>query len=146
MNPPIDVTMRHEAIIAAYQSGEPIPEIARRFGHGVGWIRFILTRADVIKKPAIFRDPTFLSRAVNVAAEIADVTPEAILSASRTKEAVRARFAVMYACRQRGMSFNMIARRFNRDHSSVVYDERQALNLAARDADYAKLLIEVDAA
>lgn len=146
MSNPVAVSMRHEAIIAAYQAGQAIPDIARRFGHGISWIRFILIRADVIEKPAYQSDPFFLQRALEVASSAVEATPAQLLSPCRDRSLVRARFAVMRACRCRGMSLHSIARRFNRDHSSVVYAERQAPLLAKRYPDFADLLARVDAA
>lgn len=51
-----------------------------------------------------------------------------------------ARWAVMLALRNQGLSFPRIGRIVNRDHTTVIYGVNQARLLRSRDADFIALL------
>ncbi|MEV5003875.1 helix-turn-helix domain-containing protein [Nocardioides sp. LML1-1-1.1] len=59
--------------------------------------------------------------AINAAAPMFGTTPEAILSAERSRPVSDARAVAMTAARAAGLSFPAIAEHFNKDHGSVMH-------------------------
>ncbi|MBM0128193.1 helix-turn-helix domain-containing protein [Pimelobacter simplex] len=63
--------------------------------------------------------------AINAAAPMSGVTPEAILSAERSRPVSDARAVAMTAARETGLSLPAIAEHFNKDHGSVIHAVRR---------------------
>lgn len=59
--------------------------------------------------------------AINAAAPMFGTTPEAILSAERSRPVSDARAVAMTAAREVGLSLPTIAEHFNKDHGSVIH-------------------------
>lgn len=67
------------------------------------------------------------------------VTPEELLSPTRTDELAQARFAAMLVMRRRGYSFPRIALTLNRsDHTTVIHGVGRGLHLERTNPSYAK--------
>jgi len=113
--------------------------------------RFIRNDAGVAALGALPKgtvsDPLYSQRAIAVAARLAGSKPEQLLSDwRRPKILVRARWAVMMGMAKRGAGQSAIGRRLCRDHATVQYGISRGNALAARDAAFARLVAEVDAA
>ena len=65
------------------------------------------------------RPAAVCEQAINAAAPMFDTTPEAILSAERSRPVSDARAVAMTAAREVGLSLPAIAEHFNKDHGSV---------------------------
>ena len=63
--------------------------------------------------------------AINAAAPMFGTTPEAILSAERSRPVSDARAVAMTAARETGLSLPAIAEHFNKDHGSVIHAVRR---------------------
>ena len=63
--------------------------------------------------------------AINAAAPMFGTTPEAILSAERSRPVSDARAVAMTAARETGLSLPAIAEHFNKDHASVIHAVRR---------------------
>ncbi|MEZ0580161.1 helix-turn-helix domain-containing protein [Nocardioides sp. MH1] len=63
--------------------------------------------------------------AINAAAPMFGTTPEAILSAERSRPISDARAVAMTAARETGLSLPAIAEHFNKDHGSVIHAVRR---------------------
>lgn len=63
--------------------------------------------------------------AINAAAPMFGTTPEAILSAERSRAVSDARAVAMTAAREVGLSLPAIAEHFNKDHGSVIHAVRR---------------------
>jgi hypothetical protein len=63
--------------------------------------------------------------AINAAAPMFGTTPEAILSAERSRPVSDARAVAMTAARETGLSLPVIAEHFNKDHGSVIHAVRR---------------------
>jgi hypothetical protein len=63
--------------------------------------------------------------AINAAAPMFGTTPEAILSAERSRPVSDARSVAMTAAREVGLSLSAIAEHFNKDHGSVIHAVRR---------------------
>ncbi|MFC7504047.1 helix-turn-helix domain-containing protein [Nocardioides sp. CPCC 206347] len=63
--------------------------------------------------------------AINAAAPMFGTTPEAILSAERSRPVSDARAVAMTAARETGLSLPAIAEHFNKDHCSVIHAVRR---------------------
>lgn len=63
--------------------------------------------------------------AINAAAPMFGTTPEAILSAERSRPVSDARAVAMTAAREVGLSLPAIAEHFNKDHGSVIHAARR---------------------
>jgi len=63
--------------------------------------------------------------AINAAAPMFGTTPEAILSAERSRPVSDARAVAMTAAREVGLSLPAIAEHFNKDHASVIHAVRR---------------------
>jgi len=80
--------------------------------------------------------------AINAAAPMFGTTPEAILSAERSRPVSDARAVAMTVARHPGLSLPSIAERFNKDHGSVIHAVRRAAerprlaDAAARVSEY----------
>lgn len=140
------LTARNEAIASSFDEGRTVDEIVTLFGVKRDRVRFILRAAGRGLAP-ITSDPTFATRALQVAAELAGANVTQIRSSWRAPpELVRARWAYMSAMRKRGVSFPQIGKRISRDHATVMYGCRQADYFAARSPEFAEMLAKVDAA
>ena len=111
--------------------------------------------------PASLRsDPGYSARALKLAAdlarqavpshrsaaEIARLDMAAVLGPTRIRPAVWARFAVMLALHERGLRKAAIARKINRDRTTVREALPRARELAAKDHAFAAILEKVRAA
>jgi len=80
-----------------------------------------------------------IKTAVEYAAKVFDVTPEAIMSRSRKRPVVLARQGIMLGLRKRGLSLYDVGRLTNRDHSTVVHAKKSlddlAISKSQRDRD-----------
>lgn len=107
----------------------------------------ILIRAREVSVRGIAADPLYSHRAIALAARLAGGTPAQLVSDwRRPKILVRARWAVMLGMAKRGAGQSLIGRRMKRDHATVKYGLDQGAALIARDAEFARLVAEVDAA
>jgi len=70
---------------------------------------------------------------VRDAAELFEVRPSEILGDRRLKRICRARFAVVWAARRRGLSSPVIGHMMRRDHSTILDAERRADEIRASD-------------
>jgi hypothetical protein len=72
-----------------------------------------------------------IKTAVDYAAKVFNVTPEAIMSRSRKRPVVLARHGIMLGLRKRNLTFYEIGRLTNRDHSTVVHAKNSLDDLAS---------------
>ena len=68
------------------------------------------------------------------------VTRAEIMSDSRKQRVADARTVAMTQFRHRGESLNEIAERFNRDHTTVIYNLRKSIELIAENRHYSTML------
>ncbi len=88
-----------------------------------------------------------LSSAVSVAAAWSKDTPAEVIGARKTTTLVRARWALMLALRDRGMSYSRIGHWLGgRDHSTVISGCRRGEALTEVDDDFVRLRDQVEAA
>lgn len=85
----------------------------------------------MVKPPASFLE------LVACAAHLFGTTPRDILQPSRHPHIVRARWAVWWSMRFHGVSYNRIARRFSKNHTTVMHGVYEAGRLMAHDYAYA---------
>lgn len=138
---------RNAAMAAAYEAGEGVPAIAARHKLSVRHTEKILAEQGLRLTGNVHDDPLYPTRAIKVAATLAGASIPQLVSYWRApKELVHARWCVMAALRERGMSLPQIGRRLNRDHSTVIYGLSQVGTSAARDPAFADMLQQVRAA
>jgi chromosomal replication initiation ATPase DnaA len=93
-------------------------------------------------KPALTTER--LARAADITAKVFEVPHRELLSYLRIPAVTRARqamYAAIYdACET---SYPEMARRLNRDHTTLVYGVKRAREMAADDSDYAVALARV---
>ncbi|NHA01266.1 hypothetical protein G5V59_19250 [Nocardioides sp. W3-2-3] len=77
------------------------------------------------RRPRQQARPRCASLAINAAAPMFGTTPEAILSAERSRPVSDARAVAMTAARETGLSLPAIAEHFNKDHGSVIHAVRR---------------------
>lgn len=70
---------------------------------------------------------------IRAAARTSCMTVEYLRGAKRNRRVMRVRFALYWVLRERGASFAQIGMWMNRDHSTVIYGQRKAAHLVARD-------------
>ncbi len=131
-----------EMMMRARKDGLSTAQIAERFGVSLPTVY----RYAPEDAPAFTKDPTFTERAIKAAANAIRIEPADLISPLRTPRLVRARWAVMMAMRNRGVSLPRIGRRFGRDHSTVIYGIQQAELELARSETFRDLFQRVNAA
>lgn len=140
---------RNAEIVQAYDEDEPIAEISLR--HSISAKRTMQILIAAGRAPTIGgaggEDPLYASRAIKVAAKLAGANVPQLLSRWRApKELVHARWCVMTALRERGLSLPRIGHWLKRDHSTVIYGLGQAAIFQKRSPEFVRMLDEVRAA
>lgn len=84
-----------------------------------------------------YQHPTFFS-IIASAAKIFEVQPNEIIERGRKKNAVDARFAVVYTARKKtDLTFQRIGEMLDgRDHGSMIYSEGQAIDRISIDKQF----------
>lgn len=104
----------------------PIPDAALRAAHGIHKIG----ECRAIQKAVLAHFP--------------GITLERMTSADQTKRLARARWIAMYLCHEMtSRSSTEIGRKFNRDHSTVLYGLRKIKELIAEDKETAFLIEKI---
>ena len=82
---------------------------------------------------------------INVCAKVFGVTKKEVLSDSRLRDIVNARFCAMYMCRHYydNLSVSSIARKFNRTHASVLHAIQIIDNLKSTDKIFKQIIINI---
>ena len=100
--------------------------------------RLILASADDMDLETKAAKSSPIKRVALAVSEQFNVQVIDIMGRSRTKQTVRARWAAMFICRQRGYSFPHIGRDLGSfDHTTVVNGVRRAKELMLSDAEFA---------
>lgn len=66
------------------------------------------------------------------------LSPEVLCGRERRREVAEARFLAMQFMRARGLTFQQIARAFNRTHSTVIFGVRNVANMIEFDRNFAR--------
>ena len=77
------------------------------------------------------------SELVNAAAEMFHIHPRDLIGPYRFKFLMSGRFALAKALRMRGWTLSEIGRLMNRDHTSIMYQVKEAEYWMSRDQAYA---------
>jgi chromosomal replication initiation ATPase DnaA len=80
---------------------------------------------------------------VERAARIFDTTTKDIVSSSRFREHIRARWAIMLTASELGYPFCGIGRALNRDHSTVMYGVEKAYYFMGRDLAFRNRVVRL---
>jgi hypothetical protein len=89
-------------------------------------VTVLAVQVDQTLPPAPATGPAAVCElAINAAAPMFGTTPEAILSAERSRPVSDARAVAMTAARETGLSLPAIAEHFNKDHGSVIHAVRR---------------------
>lgn len=75
--------------------------------------------------------------------ELFKIHPRDLLGRYRFDFIMPARFALYKALRMRGWSYPEIGRKFDRDHSTVIYGVKRAEYMMLKDAEYAAKVVEL---
>lgn len=89
---------------------------------------------------AWLRHPGLMRRVIDAAAQNSGIRAADILGPCREREIAHLRFAVWLALHTRGFGYAPIARRFGRDHSSIMHGVKRAREIAAGNPAYAAFI------
>lgn len=67
-----------------------------------------------------------------------------LVGESRKSHVIEARYAAAWALRRAGYASTLVGRLLNRDHSTILYAARRAMELAQQHADYCEKLRKIE--
>lgn len=132
----ISTEERNKKILDAYRNGTPAKILAREHNLSHGYVNHLAYNARVKYASEV---NVKVGEIAKIASDIFKVSLKEIYSDAKNHRIVVVRFCIYFVARQNNFTYSSIARRMNKDHSTIVNGVLRAIHLIKCDESFKKM-------